>query len=173
MKTIVLRDPFVVTDLIKLRFAAKTQTCDSGCIVWSGAKNTNGYGKVKICRLSMDTHVASWRIKNNGSPVPLGYVVMHSCDNRLCVNTDHLSLGTQSDNMKDASKKGRLRDHIKNPICPPILGSDVVDSVLRLSEQGFSSHRISIILGVSWSAMQRFMRRHKLNLPRKYFVPTK
>lgn len=40
--------------------------------------------------------------------IPDGAVVMHSCDNPRCVNPDHLSLGTQSDNLSDAARKGRL-----------------------------------------------------------------
>lgn len=40
-------------------------------------------------------------------PIPPGMVVMHSCDNPRCINLAHLTLGTQSDNQKDAARKGR------------------------------------------------------------------
>jgi hypothetical protein len=40
--------------------------------------------------------------------IPAGSAVMHSCDVRACVNPAHLRLGTQQDNIRDASAKGRL-----------------------------------------------------------------
>jgi hypothetical protein len=39
--------------------------------------------------------------------IPDGMVVMHSCDNRMCVNPAHLSVGTQSQNILDAIERGR------------------------------------------------------------------
>jgi len=43
--------------------------------------------------------------------IPEGMQVLHTCDNPLCINPKHLFLGTQSDNMKDASNKKRLRGY--------------------------------------------------------------
>lgn len=39
--------------------------------------------------------------------IPDGMVVMHKCDNRICINPDHLTLGTQEDNMHDCTDKNR------------------------------------------------------------------
>lgn len=61
-----------------------------------------GYGKFR----GMPAHRAAW-ILTNGR-VPPGLFVLHHCDNPPCVRPDHLFLGTQTDNMRDASQKGRL-----------------------------------------------------------------
>lgn len=40
-------------------------------------------------------------------PIPDGLVVMHACDNRICPNPAHLSIGTQEENMADCYAKQR------------------------------------------------------------------
>ena len=50
-------------------------------------------------------HRVSWRLHNG--EIPSGLIVRHSCDNGLCVNPSHLSLGTQADNMADMWSRQR------------------------------------------------------------------
>jgi hypothetical protein len=78
----------------------KTDTCWN----WTGAKNIDGYGCFAMNKLWMHTH--RWSVKFDGRD-PADKVVMHLCDNPACVNPDHLTLGTQADNVKDMHNKGR------------------------------------------------------------------
>jgi hypothetical protein len=110
MSTRTLHPAFIVTDSLKLRFFSKTVGSSTGCMIWTGAIQRNSYGAFKIVHQKIDAHVASWRIANGGQPVPLGQLVMHKCDCRMCVNPEHLQLGTASQNMLDAHKTGRGED---------------------------------------------------------------
>lgn len=47
-------------------------------------------------------------------PIPPGIFVCHSCDTPMCINPDHFFLGTQKDNMVDASQKNRI-DRMHSP----------------------------------------------------------
>lgn len=76
------------------------------CLIHLGATSGNGYGKVKRAGKFWDRH--RWEWFNANGPIPDGMVVRHSCHNRLCYNLDHLSLGTQSDNLRDSIVDGRL-----------------------------------------------------------------
>jgi hypothetical protein len=42
--------------------------------------------------------------------IPKGLVVRHTCDNPLCINPDHLILGTQAQNVADREARGRRKD---------------------------------------------------------------
>jgi len=77
------------------------------CWLWSGATNDKGYGFLNVDGRCVKAHRFSWEIFKG--PIPDGLNVLHKCDVRNCVNTNHLFLGTQQDNMKDMVKKNRQR----------------------------------------------------------------
>lgn len=81
------------------------------CVEATGAINNSGY----VHRNNVGVHRLAW-IDANG-PIPEGMVVMHTCDNRRCVNVAHLALGTQGDNMRDMAAKGRVWQQAKTT-CP-------------------------------------------------------
>ena len=77
----------------------------TACMEWVGATSNSGYGRRRIRGRSYSAHRVAYE-RAYGS-IPEGMVVMHSCDNKLCVNPDHLSVGTQSENILDSIRKGR------------------------------------------------------------------
>ncbi|ALC12519.1 HNH endonuclease signature motif containing protein [Sphingopyxis sp. 113P3] len=85
---------------------------NSGCWLWLGAANEQGRGSFRygMAGEQKRTGLAS-RISYEMAigPIPDGMQVLHRCDVPLCVNPDHLFLGTVTDNMRDMVAKGRHR----------------------------------------------------------------
>ena len=76
-----------------------------GCWIWTGAKNSQGYGYIKHKGKMIKASRVSYEIFKGKFPPEL--VVRHSCDNPACVNPCHLLLGTHKDNSKDMMMRGR------------------------------------------------------------------
>lgn len=79
---------------------------DTGCWEWQGAKTATGYGRLKFKGEAWMAHRLMYTLTKGD--IPKGMVVLHSCDNPCCINPEHLSVGTQKDNMDDCKSKGRL-----------------------------------------------------------------
>lgn len=77
----------------------------TGCHNWTGRPGQDGYGKLKRNGKYWRAH--RWFYAQKNGPIPDGLLVCHSCDNRLCVNHEHLFLGTAKDNARDCIAKGR------------------------------------------------------------------
>lgn len=73
---------------------------------WSGTLNRDGYGTIKNeYGRNEGAHRVAFRLYNG--PIPAGMFVLHTCDERCCVNPKHLFLGTNQANMDDMIAKGR------------------------------------------------------------------
>lgn len=80
------------------------------CWLWQGAVNCKGYGMFKGRIGSYTAHRFSYELANgpiNKTDNPMDNCVIHSCDVPSCVNPNHLSLGTNQDNVNDRVKKNR------------------------------------------------------------------
>lgn len=130
------------------------------CWPWSAGKTSQGYGAMHWKGSKCLAHRISYRIEYG--PIPEGKVVMHSCDNPPCVNPNHLSIGTQGDNVRDAQKKGRNasgddvkwwkgegREHHK----AELTDDQRLEVKRRYDNEDISQYQLSDEYGVSQSAI--------------------
>lgn len=92
------------------RFWARTRQESGACWVWRGAVGSKGYPMYTFntpgepARTFMAHRVAFYLGKGED---PGNYLVLHRCDVPLCINPDHLFLGSQQENIHDAQRKDR------------------------------------------------------------------
>lgn len=130
------------------RFLAKV-TRTPTCWLWTGATNKRGgYGMIHSGSGSrLATHMALRVFKN--VQIPAGAIVCHSCDVPLCVNPEHVWIGTQKDNIGDMDRKGRgVRVKGEKHPKAKLTERDVIQARFIHQVQGVSYAEIGRRLGV-------------------------
>lgn len=105
-----------VSGLNKARFWTKVDKSPhpKGCWIWTGATKKSKsvrYGNFTLCGRAVSAHRAAYIIEHGSCDETKQ--VLHSCDNTLCVNPAHLSLGSNQDNVTDMVSKGRHKNQLK------------------------------------------------------------
>jgi hypothetical protein len=92
----------------------------SGCLIWQGKPDRDGYGRISARPGGEQlAHRFAWSVRNG--PIPEGAIVCHRCDERRCVNPDHLFLGTHAINRADRKAKMKA---LALPPAAPAAGED-------------------------------------------------
>lgn len=135
------------------QFWAKVEKTET-CWLWTGDKDSKGYGRVRrraLAARTVSAHRYSWLISSG--EIPVGMCVLHRCDNPRCVRPSHLFLGTHQDNVTDMWKKGR-----GNPgrPCGEIQGSskltaEKVRKIRELAESGMTQKKIAQLFSIDRS----------------------
>ncbi len=77
----------------------------TGCIEWTGTLWSTGYARFHFRNKDARGHRLAWLWA--GHEIPEDLCVLHRCDNRKCVNHEHLFVGNRADNHRDAVRKNR------------------------------------------------------------------
>jgi hypothetical protein len=136
----------VVVDAAYIFAHAKVSA--SGCWNWTKYLNVKtGYGETAKKEYA---HRASYRIFKG--EIPAGLNVLHRCDNRACVNPDHLYAGTPQQNCIDRSLRAKRNSSLK-------LSPDLVTHIRELCKLGACPKLVAKDIGVSVSTIRSVVAR--------------
>lgn len=125
----------------------------TACHLWTGAVS-KGYGRLKVKGKGAKAYRVAYELAKG--PIPAGAHVLHDCANTLCVNPDHLRLGTHAENMQDRQRItpnpfGERAAHAK-------LTQAEVDEIRARVGQGALQREVAAIFGTSQSNVSDIVR---------------
>lgn len=127
-----------------VRLLERTKSTDSGCMEYQGCIQANGYSRATVQRKADYGHRHIYRLLKGD--IPDGLDVCHRCDNRKCINPDHLFLGTRRENMADAVSKGRQARGASLPHTK--LTTFITQEIAAMAKQGLPYKEIAARFGI-------------------------
>ncbi len=130
------------------------------CWLWTGTRFNSGYGYTHKMlpggkRKGLRAHRVSYELAYG--LIPDGMILLHSCDVKLCVNPDHLTIGTSRLNVADMVNKNRQAKGEQHGSAK--LTADKVREIRRLSGSGLSYPEIAAMFNVDRSSIGLIVRR--------------
>jgi HNH endonuclease len=149
-------------DRLQIRFEKYfTKASPEDCWLWKYAYDKDGYGQIGVgsSNLSGRSHRRAYQLYVG--EIPPGIYVLHTCDNRPCVNPHHLFLGTQKDNIQDMITKGRRvqSNTVGEHNGRARLTEEKVRLIRRLSSEGYRTCDLARKFGMSWTATSEVISR--------------
>ena len=131
------------------RFLAKVKAVESGCHEWQSTLHRDGYGKFSLNNKQTAAHRVSYLLQKG--EIPKGLWVLHTCDNRKCVNPAHLYLGTAKQNTRDMMERCAWHGNMKYPF-------ESVQLAKKLYQEGWSQQKIADHLGIHQTQVSKYIR---------------
>lgn len=131
------------------RFLNKVLPVDNGCHEWQSTLHRDGYGKFWLFNKQYAAHRASYLLQVGEIKDDL--CVLHKCDNRKCVNPDHLYLGTHKQNVKDKIERCPWWGNMKYPF-------EMVEKAKKMYLSGMTQQKIADELGIHQTQVSRYIR---------------
>ena len=132
------------------RLKAKSMPVASGCVEWQGYTNEHGYGMIRSGKKRELAHRMSYQAAFG--EIKDEMCILHRCDNRLCINPDHLFAGTRAENNADNTSKGRQakgRGHGKQGEQSHFAKLSIADVDVIRSSSGLTQKAMAARYGVS------------------------
>ena len=129
---------------IEARIFARCVAGHNECIVWTGYKDRQGYGKIRWLRNATGVHRAILQSRE-GRVFSSNEFVLHSCDNPSCCNPNHLRVGTLQENSAEMMKKQRSARGEK---CVMSKLTDDIVRYIRENSDGLNYPQLGKMFGV-------------------------
>lgn len=145
------KDVFRFLSLIKIK---------KYCWEWIGVLISIGYGRFMLYKngkkIPRYAHRVSYELFTN-KQIPNNIYICHKCDNRKCVNPNHLFPGTNQDNMNDMVKKNRQASGEKQ-WNSKLTKKQVTEIRLLYNTGEYTKQELSTMFPVNRSAISKIIR---------------
>lgn len=150
-------DHLVSDDDFTVRFMRYVNKSENGCWEWTGGVSRLGYARINFKGKTREANRIAYQLFKGD--IPSGKCVCHNCDNRLCVNPDHLWLGTHKENMDDMFAKGRYKVLSGETNGSSKLTESQVLEIRKLKAEGFRAQVIADQFNTSRTYVNQIVRR--------------
>lgn len=130
---------------------AKVEKQPNGCWLYKGAPGASGYGNVKANGKQYRAARLAWELQKG--EIQDGLFVLHDCDTPLCVNLDHLYLGTVIENTDDRMKRGRQKNGGKGEQCNFALLSEAQALAIKQAKGTQTAYELALKFNVKPSTV--------------------